>query len=89
METSLMEGGEVAVGFDVVEGSHVYAKREDGADAFLDWDELPASLRDACREDAARLKEAFRACRGTMAAILNFYRNAEPRDRIGSAAVSV
>ncbi len=89
METSLREeeGGET-VEFDVVEGHCVYVKRADGADAFLDWDELPADLENAFRKDAKNLKAAHAGCLATVDAALEFYARAEKRDRRGSATVS-
>jgi hypothetical protein len=74
MEASLRGGGAGdKAEFDVVEGSHVYAQRDDGAAAYLEWKDVPAELKKACLSAADRLEAAFRSCSDASETVMECY----------------
>jgi len=77
MEAILKDGTETVMGFDVYEDSHVYVQREDGADSFLDWDDVPDELKEVCLKAAEKLEDALKGYSSASAAVVERYARVE------------
>lgn len=71
MEASLRSCcGKAGVEFDVVEGSHVYARSEDGRDCFIEWTDLTPELKEKSLLAAKRIQDAFGEAEGVIEEVL-------------------
>lgn len=80
METILKDGGEIVLEFDVVEGSHIFIRTKNGVqpvDAFLEWGDVPAEVREAGLQAAERLQAAFKDCSSASAAVMECHARLE------------
>ena len=77
MDAILKSGTDTVLEFEVIKGSHIYIFKEDGANAFLEWEDVPDEVREVCLRAAEKLEDAFKGCSSASAAVVERYARLE------------